>query len=469
MPTCAVCWDKRSGFWRIHSLFTAALGKKGIIREKHENFSCERSIPMQLDKKLIHRIFLCLAGLLFLAWFLTDTQRVQTVVGTVTSLVAPFVMGAAVAFVFNVPMRGVERQLSDIRRPGLRRGAALILTIGLIVLVIAGVVLLLIPQIQKTVDSLSVRLPQFIMRVGENAVLFLEKHPELKDWVAEHPELTNVDWNTVIQKAFSFLGDSAGTIVDSAFSAIGSVTGAVVDVFISIFFAIYCLTRKEILARQGRRILYSFLPERAGDEIVRILRLTNATFSKFISGQCLEACILGCLFAVAMMIFGMPYVALVSVIIAVTALVPVVGAFVGCILGAFFILVDSPIQALSFVAMFLVIQQLENNLIYPRVVGTSIGLPGMWVLVAVTVGGGLMGVGGMLVMIPLTSVLYTLLGEYTSARLTARKIPAEKLQDQPPDLQTAYQKRRQRIRLEKMRLNIQKKKDGQTKEKQDKE
>ena len=143
------------------------------------------------------------------------------------------------------------------------------------------------------------------------------------------------------------------------------------------------------------------------------MRLTNVTFSNFISGQCLEAVILGCLFALVMAILKMPYIPLVSVIIAVTALIPVVGAFVGCVVGAFFILVNDPIQALTFIAMFLVLQQLENNLIYPRVVGTSIGLPGMWVLVAVTIGGELMGVGGMLAMIPLTSVLYTLAREFT--------------------------------------------------------
>lgn len=399
---------------------------------------------MRLDKKLIHRIFLCLAGLLILVWLLTDTQRVQAVWGTLSSLLSPFVMGAAVAFVFNVPMRGVEKQLSDIQKPGLRRGLALVITIGLIVLVLAGVVGLLIPQIQKTVDTLSVRFPPFLKRAGETAMQFLEKHPELQNWVADHPEFTNVDWNTVIQKAFSFLGDSAGTIVDSAFSAIGSVTGAIVNIFISLFFAIYCLTRKEILARQGRRILYAFLPERTGDETVRILRLTNATFSKFISGQCLEACILGCLFAVAMLIFRMPYVPLVSVIIAVTALVPVVGAFVGCALGAFFILVDSPLQALTFVAMFLVIQQLENNLIYPRVVGTSIGLPGMWVLVAVTVGGDLMGIFGMLLFIPLASVLYALSGEITEKRLAARAIPEEKLQNSTEEHPSVFKEKRKK-------------------------
>ena len=184
--------------------------------------------------------------------------------------------------------------------------------------------------------------------------------------------------------------------------------------------------------------------------MIRVLRLTNSTFSNFISGQCLEACILGCLFAVAMSIFKMPYISLVSVVIAVTALIPVVGAFVGCILGAFFILVNNPLQALTFVIMFLVIQQLENNLIYPRVVGTSIGLPGMWVLVAVTVGGDLMGAGGMLLMIPVTSVIYALLREFTDKRLAERGIPAEKLQNQPPELESRFNRTKQRTERQRL-------------------
>jgi len=158
-----------------------------------------------------------------------------------------------------------------------------------------------------------------------------------------------------------------------------------------------------------------------------------------------------------MAIFKMPYIPLVSVIIAVTALIPVVGAFVGCVVGAFFILVNDPLQALTFIAMFLVIQQLENNLIYPRVVGTSIGLPGMWVLVSVTVGGELMGVAGMLVMIPLVSVLYTLAREFTSRRLEARNIPEEKLQAHPAVIKSQFQKnreRKERIRLQKMREKL---------------
>ncbi len=401
---------------------------------------------MRLDKKTFNRIFLCTAGLLVLVWLMTDTQRAAALWKTVSGLLSPFVTGACLAFIFNVPMRVVERQLEGIRKDGLRRGLAVALTLGLIVLVIAFVVDLLVPQIQQTVDRLSVRIPQFVNRAGELVRSFLANHPELNNWIEKNTDLENIDWETVLQKAASFVGDSASTILGGAFSAIGSVTGAVVNVVISIAFAIYCLFRKEILARQGRMLLYSGISEGAGDEIIRILRLANVTFSKFISGQCLEAIILGCLFAVAMLIFRMPYISLVSVIISVTALVPVVGAFVGCVLGAFFILVDSPFQALTFVIMFLVIQQLENNLIYPRVVGTSIGLPGMWVLMAVTIGGGLMGVGGMLLMIPLASVLYTLLGEYTAKRLSQKNIPPEKLQDQPPDLQTRSAARRERVR-----------------------
>jgi predicted PurR-regulated permease PerM len=174
--------------------------------------------------------------------------------------------------------------------------------------------------------------------------------------------------------------------------------------------------------------------------------MSNSTFSNFISGQCLEAVILGLMFTVCMTIFGMPYMPLVSVTIAVTALVPIVGAFVGCIVGAFFILIDSPVLAFWFVIMFLILQQIEGNLIYPRVVGTSIGLPGMWVLVAVAVGGDLMGVAGMLLMIPLASVLYALAREFTDKRLAAKGIEQEKLQAQLPILKSEFKEKRKKTK-----------------------
>ena len=195
--------------------------------------------------------------------------------------------------------------------------------------------------------------------------------------------------------------------------------------------------------------VFAFLPEKFCDRTVRIMRLTNKTFSNFISGQCLEACILGSMFAIAMLIFRMPYIPLVSVLIAITALVPIVGAFVGCALGAFFIFVNDPMLALWFIVMFLVIQQIENNVVYPKVVGTSVGLPGMWVLLAVTVGGELLGVAGMFMMIPLVSVMYTLLGELTHKRLKTLDIPNDKLVAHPPELKSKFKENIKRKKTKK--------------------
>ena len=411
---------------------------------------------MNFDRKLMHRIFLLVAGILVFGWLLLDTARATAMFQAIWDLFSPFVMGAAIAFIFNVPMRAIERQLDGIRKDGLRRTLALLLTLAAMILVIMFVVELLVPQISMTVDSLAARIPAFVERTANSIILYMEENPEVKEWILEFTNLEDIQWNTLLQNTLTFVGNQVSSVMGSAVNVIGSLTNSIVNMVISLVFAVYCLGRKEILARQARRILYSILPEHACDEIIRVMRLTNVTFSNFISGQCLEACILGCLFAIAMSIFKMPYVPLVSVVIAVTALVPVVGAFVGCIIGAFFILVNDPIQAITFVIMFLVIQQLEGNLIYPRVVGSSIGLPGMWVLVAVTVGSEMMGIGGMLLMIPLTSVCYTLLGEFTEKRLAQRNIPAEKLQDHPPEMQSRFEKSKE-IKLKKYRLKMMKK------------
>lgn len=412
---------------------------------------------MQIEKKTLRKLFLCVLGCIVLYWILRDTERAKLLISSIWGIISPFAVGAAIAFVFNVPMRAVERQLKGFKSAGLRRTVAILLTILLMVLVIAFVVELLVPQIRLTVESLVARLPDFVKRESTNILNFLAAHPEIEEWILEHTQMENIEWSTVVKRIVDFAGDSLSTIVDGAVnaiggltSAIGSVTSGIVNAFVSIAFAFYALARKEILARQGRRLLYSFVSEKTADEVIRVVRLTNSTFSNFISGQCLEALILGGLFAVTMAICGMPYIPLVSVIIAITALVPLVGAFVGCILGAVFILVESPMQAVYFVILFLFIQQIEGNLIYPRVVGTSIGLPGMWVLAALTVGGELMGVGGMLVMIPLASVMYTLLGEFTRKRVKERGIDPEKLRDHPPELKNKFKEKREKRREQRL-------------------
>ena len=369
---------------------------------------------MSIDKKTLRNIFLGIAGCILLYWLLHETERVSSVLGFFKDMLSPFVAGAILAFVLNVPMRGIENRLGKIKKPSIRRAAALTLTLLLILLVLVLVFYLLIPQVIKTAVSL---------------------YNQLSDLVQEHPVLLNwfkgdgsqgADWKSLLNQAMEWVGDGAPSLVSGAFSALGSVYTAVFNGVIAVVFAIYCLARKDILARQFRKVAYAFLPKKFCDFSIHILQLTNQTFSSFISGQCIEACILGGLFAIAMWIFRMPYVPLISVLIAITALIPIVGAFIGCAFGAFFILVGSPMQALWFVVMFLIIQQIENNVIYPKVVGKSVGLPGMWVLVSVAVGGSLMGVVGMVLMIPVVSVLYTLLREITAKRLEKREItPAE--------------------------------------------
>ena len=383
-------------------------------------------------------------GAIAFYWVLHETEQFRNLWTGLVGVLSPFVLGAAIAFIMNVPMRALERQLMFIRKDGLRRTASIILTFVLIILVIAGVIWLLVPQITETIQSLIPKLTDFFQRMERLVLAFLEENPELLQWVSSTTGLQSLDWSGLIQKAVTMLKNSVSLIATGAFSAVGGVTSAIVDIVIGLVFSLYCLARKEILARQGRRILYAFLPERFCDESIRVMRLTNSTFSNFISGQCLEALILGCLFAVAMAILKLPFIPLISVLIAITALVPIVGAFVGCILGTFFILVNDPFQALIFVAMFLVLQQIEGNLIYPKVVGTSIGLPGMWVLVAVTIGGDLMGIAGMLVMIPISSVLYTLLREFTTKRVEARQIDPDKLRDHPPELKSKFKENRER-------------------------
>ena len=405
---------------------------------------------MHIDKKTVRNIFFVVVGAIVFYWILNETEQFRSLWTSLMGMISPFILGAAIAFIMNVPLRPIERQLHFIRNEGLRRALAIVVTLVVVVLVITGVVLLLVPQITETIQSLIPKLTDFFLRVESKVFTFLESNPELLKWVSSTTDLMSFDWPGLIQKAASMLKNSVSVIASGAFSAVGGVASAVVDAVFGLVFALYCLARKEILARQGRRILYAILPEHFSDEAIRVLRLTNSTFSNFISGQCLEAVILGCLFAVSMAILKLPYIPLVSVLIAVTALVPIVGAFVGCFLGAFFILVNDPLQALIFIAMFLILQQIEGNLIYPKVVGTSIGLPGMWVLVAVTVGGDLMGVAGMLVMIPISSVLYALVREFTNKRVAERGIDPEKLRDHPPELKSKFKENRERKKEQKL-------------------
>lgn len=397
---------------------------------------------IEINKKTLIKIFGVVAGCIVLYWLLHETETVTLFFKSITSMFSPFITGAAIAFVINVPMRAIERKLTCVKTQSTRRGISIVLTLLIMILVLAMVFWLLIPQLIRTFESLIPQVYDFFIDLGNRAEEFLRNNPKIYDWVMANTDLESLNWPVLVQNFVSMLGKSVSTIASQAVTAIGSITGAIFNLVISIVFAIYCLFQKETLARQGRKLVYAFLPENAADATVRILRLSNSTFSNFLSGQCIEVCILGSMFAVAMLIFKMPYVPLVSVLVAITAFIPVVGAWVGCILGAFLILVDDAMLSVWFVLMFLVIQQIEGNLIYPKVVGNSIGLSGMWVLVAVAVGGKLMGIAGMFLMIPAASVMYTVLRGYAQGRLEKRSIDPEKLQPQLPALNSKFKEKR---------------------------
>lgn len=400
-------------------------------------------LVFEVNKKTLLRVFWCVCGCIILYWLLHETERVNSAINTITGVFAPFILGSVLAFILNVPMRAIENTiLKKMTSQKAKRLISVILTLIALLLVIALVFWLLIPQITHTVNSLIPALTAFFNKLQNGVMDFLNENPNILAWLKENTDFESLNLSTLFKDAVSKFGGFASMVLGGAITAIAGIFSGVFDGVIALVFCVYALFQKEILARQGRKLLYAFLKEKTADCIVRIARLTNTTFSNFLSGQCVEVCILGSMFAISMAIFGMPFIPLISVVIAVTAFIPIVGAWVGCILGAFLIFVQDPVLAFWFIVMFLILQQIENSVIYPRVVGTSVGLSGMWVLLAVSVGGEMMGVIGMFLMIPLASVLYALVREFTNKKLNTVPVDAEKLNIQPPELRSHFKEKR---------------------------
>ena len=344
-------------------------------------------------------------------------------------VLSPFLVGGAIAFILNVPMGAIERALplGRGRRKSLRRPLALILTLAAVCGVLTLAVCVIGPGVGEAAGSVTRQLPEAIRRLQEQLAAWEAALPQLQTLLGD----MEIDWTALSQKAIALAQKWAGGLVSSGGGLIGGVVSGVSTFVIGLIFSFYVLLQKEKLGRQGRQVLYALLPMSWADRTLEVLRLAGQTFSSFLSGQCVEAVILGTLFAVSMTLFRMPYALLVGVLIALTALIPVVGAFIGCVVGALLIAVTDPWRALGFIVLFLVLQQVEGNFIYPHVVGSSVGLPSIWVLAAVTLGGKLMGIAGMLFFIPLCSVLYALFRDFVKGRLRDRGVPPRKWRDPP--------------------------------------
>lgn len=333
-------------------------------------------------------------------------------------MLKPFIIGAAIAFVVNLPMKFIEEKLlagMPEKLQNSKRTIGIVLSLLFFAAVIAFVVISVIPQMGRTLNQLAQKIPVFVNNVIREAEIILADNPDALAFF-NSLELQSMNWDGILTKAANFLKNGVGSLVSSTVTVAGSVFGSIVNGVISFIFSIYVLSQKEKLQNQAERIVKAYFKEKTQHKIFYVSKLVYRNFSKFLTGQCVEAVILGALFVAAMTIFKMPYAFMIGVLIAFTALIPLVGAFIGCFVGAFFILVDTPIKAVWFIVMFLIIQQLEGNLIYPKVVGNSVGLPSLWVLVAVTLGSSMFGVVGMLMFIPLFSTAYTLIKEDVNKR-----------------------------------------------------
>ncbi len=349
--------------------------------------------------------------LLYLA--ITYWSGFSRFVGMAIGAASPLIIGGAIAFLVNILMSRYEKwffprsERKFVRR--IRRPLCMTAAFITLVAVIGAVVALVIPQlvscVKLLVDLLVAKTPEYFRVI----IAFLDKHNLLSDEYLS--QLANIDWKSRIGDIFKAVTSGLGSVMDVVISTVTSLFSGIVTGFISIIFSVYLLSGKERIGSQLIRLLNRFVKEVWRNRILHVTSVVNDCFRKYIVGQCTEAVILGVLCALGMWALQLPYATMIGALVAFTALIPVAGAYIGAAIGAFMILTVSPVKALIFLVFLLILQQLEGNLIYPKVVGSSLGLPGIWVLAAVIIGGGVMGVAGMLLGVPIAAAIYKLLAE----------------------------------------------------------
>ncbi len=419
---------------------------------------------MYINKRSMKRLILVIFISIIFFLVMKNLGLLAGELGKVVAVFSPFILGAGIAFLINVPMVKLEYWLFDRwlygkkpkeerekpkkfeREKGLcgkdfkrlfkgkfkgfgrklaiscKRPISMLLTFILVVGLFAVMLYLIVPQLANTIREVADNLPAAVNKVQ----YWIENHADTIEYFKSYSNKLSINWDEMAGKASQYLQDFAKGLLNSSIATASSIVSGLVSFFLGLIFAIYLLLQKEKLNRQGKQIIYGAIPEKVADGCMYTLSLTHRTFSKFIAGQCLEACILGLMFAVTMPLFKLPYVILLSFIIGFLNLIPYVGAFMGLIIGALLVAMEDPHQAVIFIVLFLILQQIEANLIYPIVVGNSVGLPSIWVLVAITIGGSVAGVVGMILFIPLFSVLYTMIVFYVKRALEKKDIDEDK-------------------------------------------
>lgn len=347
---------------------------------------------------------------LFMNWLLNNFSIFTGLTSSFISILMPIILGSAFAFIVNVPMVKIEQGLS--RFPKLnkfRRVLAMVLSFCLIFGVIGLILILVLPDFISTINAFIKAAPKLLTKLNILLNAYKLDYPQLNMLTLD------ISWGTVSEKAISWLQSFGKTFITSALVLVSGTLGGVINFFIALVFAIYVLTSKDTLKDQGKRVIVNLLPEKS-DSILYVLTKISTIFNNFFLGATIEACILGGIVFITMLIFKMPFTLTISVLIGAFSLIPIFGAFIALAIGFVLIASVNLVQALWFVILILIIQQIEGNLIYPRVVGNSVGLPGIWVFVSVTLGGAFFGLIGMLLMVPINSVIYALLKEYIATK-----------------------------------------------------
>lgn len=383
---------------------------------------------MQLSKENIQKIMFMACGCILFAWLLNNIANFGVLFSGVWKLIAPFMIGGMIAFVMNLPMTKIESLLIG-KKSGKEkkwaRGVAIAITFILLLAIITFVLFLLVPELINNLKSLAEQIPGLLDSVKAWLLGIAQDNP---NWKSQIVDITNN--LTSSNSVQNMVTSSLNSLMDGSKGFITSVTSGLTTAILAIVFAIYLLGQKEYLIRGSKKLIYAFLPKKYATKTIEIASLANKTFAGFVTGQCLEAIILSAIFFIVLFVGGFPYALLISVITFVLAFVPMLGATFSAIIGALLIFPISPIRAIIFIVLSFIIQQIENNLIYPKVVGKSVGLAGIWTLVAIIIFGSLFGIIGMVIGLPIASIAYALLGETVNKKLEEKRIKRKLEQEQ---------------------------------------
>ena len=401
-------------------------------KSRDKTINIEESV-VHVNKFSIKKIIMIALGLIIFYLAIKNIAVVISYIGTFISFFTPFILGAALAFIINVPMTKIEgflfKKVPENPKTRLQRCAktlkrpvsmliALVLVFG--VIVIAGIII--VPQVASGLESLAEALPGAMDRLQD----WISTNANKIDIVENLMNKIDIDLDSVGRELASTAKGWATAMLDSGFSTVSNIVNGIFEFVIGLVFAIYILLQKEKLGRQGKQIVYATFTEKTADKIMYITGMTRDVFKGFISGQCVDGIINAILFFIILTILGIPYAVMLSIFSGFMAMIPIIGSFIGAGVGVIIVLIMDPSQVLYFIIMYIIVQQIDGNVIYPLIAGNSMGLPSIWVLMAVTVGGSMMGILGMILFIPICSVLYKLTRHYVLRRLQDNDVPEEK-------------------------------------------